>query len=170
MKSNSWLRWKRPGFHCAGFHPAPVKVEVYMGDLRLTVPDNRLEARGPLSIHAYRETGGQVLIWLWAGNVALRWAHIGAGHGEPDLGPYFPGPHVHFPTTVFREIGGNARTQVYPWNVSETISLREAISLFALEINLAGEPEGFGESLEPGLWTVNILKPPLTGKCQNGWQ
>ena len=130
--------------------PGPGQVEVYMGDLRLTVPDNRLEARGPLSIHAYRETGGQVLIWLWAGNVALRRAHIGAGHGEPDLGPYFPGPHVHFPTTVFREIGGNARTRVYPWNVSETISLREAISLFALEINLAGEPEGFGESLEPG--------------------
>lgn len=131
------------------FPPGPGQAEVYTGDLRLAVPDNRLEARGPLTIHAYRETGGQVLIWLWAGNVALRRAHVGAGHGEPDRGPYFPGPHIHFPTTVFREIGGNARTRVYPWEVPETVTLREAISLFALEINLADEPEGFSQSLEP---------------------
>ena len=130
--------------------PGPGQAEAYRGDLRLAVPNNRLEARGPLSIHAYREANSQVLIWLWAGNVALRRAHIGAGHGEPDRGPYFPGPHIHFPTTVFREIGGSARTRVYSWKVPETVTLREAISLFALEINLADEPEGFSESLEPG--------------------
>ena len=121
--------------------PSPGQVETCMGDLRLAVPDNRLEGRGRLRIHAYRETGGQILIWLWGGRVALRRAHIGKGHGEPDRGPYFPGPHIHFPTTVFREIGGNARTRVYPWNVPETVSLSEAISLFGQEINLLGEPE-----------------------------
>lgn len=130
--------------------PGPGQAEAYTGDLRLAVPDNRLETRGPLSIYAYRETGGQILIWLWVGNVALRRAHIGAGHGEPDRGPYFPGPHIYFPTTIFREIGGSARTRVYPWNVSEAVTLMEAISLFALDINLTGEQEGFGESLEPG--------------------
>ena len=71
--------------------PGPGQAEAYRGDLRLAVPDNRLEARGPLTIHAYRETGGQVLIWLWAGNVALRRAHVGAGHGEPDRGAVLSG-------------------------------------------------------------------------------
>ena len=118
----------------------PGQMDAYTGDLRLAVPDPRLEALGPLTMSAYREERGHILIWLRAGNTALRRAHIGSGHGEPDSGPYFLGPHIHFPTTVFREIGGNARTRVYAWNVSESVSLREAISLFASEINLSGEP------------------------------
>ena len=121
--------------------PGPGQTEAYTGNLRLTIADNRLEARGSLRIHAYQEIRGHILIWLWSGNTALRRAHIGSGHGEPDRGPYFSGPHIHFPTTVFREIEGNARTRVYSWNVPETVSLREAISLVALEINLSGEPQ-----------------------------
>ena len=92
-------------------------------------------------MEAHQEKDLQIIIRLWQGNKLLRRGHIGKGNQEPDGGPVSSGPHIHFPTTVFRDIDGRrARTRVYDWSVPEGVSLIGAIPLFALEINLTAEP------------------------------
>ena len=129
--------------------PVGEQSESYRAQLHLKTPDRRMERRGAFLLEAHQEKDLQIIIRLWQGNKLLRRAHIGKGHGEPDDGPVFSGPHIHFPTTVFAEIDGRrARTRVYGWSIPEGISFMEAIALFASEINLSveiPEPEFRGE-------------------------
>ena len=71
----------------------------------------------------------------------MRRGHIDGGHQEPDGGPVTFGPHIHFPTTVFREIGNQGRSRTYSWSISPGVSLRKAVSSFAQELNIRGEPD-----------------------------
>ena len=122
--------------------PAGGQVNAYRANLILKSPSRRLQRRGAFILEAHSEEGGVLLIRLRHGNLLLRRGHIGSSHREPDGGPFFSGPHIHFPTSVFRVIDDRkARTRAYEWNVVEQLSLLEAIVLFAKEINLTG---GFG--------------------------
>lgn len=121
--------------------PSTELADAYEAELHLGEPDTELERMGSFFLQAHQEHNGAIFIRLWHGERLLRRAHIGGGHQEPDHGPYFPGPHIHFPTTVFRVIDSRrAGTRVYDWSVPESISLRDAITGFAVEIDLVGEP------------------------------
>ena len=104
-------------------------------------PMRKLKGKGPLFLRAHQESEGPIIVRLLQDGKPLRRAHIGGVHQEPDRGPVFYGPHIHFPTTVFRVIEGRrSRTRIYNWDVPEGISLWDAIMAFAAEINLVGEP------------------------------
>ena len=121
-------------------NPIGEQTESYRAQLYLKTPDRQVERRGSFLLEAHQERDLQIIIRLRQGNRLLRRAHIGKVHQEPDGGPVSPGPHIHFPTTVFGEINGRrARSRIYDWNVPEGISLSDAIALFSLEINLATE-------------------------------
>ena len=125
-------------------HQLPSSTEfadAYESELRLAEPNDEIEREGSFLVRAYQELRGAIIIRLWHGDRLLRRAHIGGPHQEPDNGPLFSGPHIHFPTTVFSVIDSrSARTRVYNWNVPESISLRDAVTVFAAEINLVGDP------------------------------
>lgn len=120
--------------------PIGEQTESYRARLDLKTPDSRMERRGSFLLEAHQEEDLQIIIRLWQGSKLLRRAHIGKIHQEPDGGPVSSGPHIHFPTTVFGEINSRrSRTRIYDWSVPEGISLRNALALFALEINLTAE-------------------------------
>ena len=70
-------------------------------------PDRQLQKREPLWIRAHQEESGVRIITLTSdgGNQTLRRGHIGGGHQCPDGGPFLAGPHIHYPTNVYQEIG-----------------------------------------------------------------
>ena len=115
--------------------------DAYEAELNFSAPDVEEEREGPLALHAHRESKGVTIIRLTLGGVLLRRAHIGGVHQEPDEGPVYYGPHIHFPTTGFGVIAGRrARSRIYGWDVPETISLWDAVAAFATQINLVGDP------------------------------
>ena len=101
-----------------------------------------LEARGSLWLRAHEEEGNNQFVSLYLGTMVVRRAHIGRGHQDPEGGQFIAGPHVHFPTTAFPNIGGKgARSRAYEWrDASPTLRLREVIRLFCLHMNIVGEP------------------------------
>lgn len=101
-----------------------------------------LQRREPLWLRGHREESGDKIITLSAagGTYFIRRGHIGRGHQEPDGGPFYEGPHVHFPTSVFREIGNRGRSRVYSWPIDPSVSLEEAIFCFVDHLNIEGEP------------------------------
>jgi len=121
--------------------PSNSFVDAYESNLSLVNSDEQIEKGGSLFLRAHLESDGTIIIALWQGQKMIRRAHIGQGHREPDNGPFVPGPHIHFPTSVFQTIEGRkARTRVYNWNVSLSVSLFDAMMSFAPEINLVGVP------------------------------
>lgn len=121
--------------------PSSEFVDAYEAELHLSEPAEDLDRVGTFSIRAHQEQDGTIIIRLWHGGKLLRRAHIGRGHQEPDNGPFFQGAHIHFPTTIFQNMEGRrARTRVYGWSVSSSISLWDALVTFAAEINLVGTP------------------------------
>ena len=76
------------------------------------------------------------------GTQVLRRGHIGGGHQEPDAGLFVGGPHIHFPTTVFRNLRGpGGRSRVYPWRIETGVTLRDAITSFGDDLGIMGTPE-----------------------------
>ena len=113
-------------------------ADAFEADLFLAEPDEAIEREGSFLLLAHEEPGVVIIIKLWHGRRLLRRAHIGSPHQEPDNGPVSYGPHIHFPTTVFREIDSRrARSRVYDWEVPASISLWDAMAAFASQINLA---------------------------------
>jgi hypothetical protein len=122
--------------------PSPQHQDAYEAEVEFSTPTPDLTERGLLLMRAHREEGGAIFITLFAGNTVLRRAHIGGSHQEPDAGPLIPGPHIHYPTTVFQNIGSrHARSRAYPWSTPPFTSLREAIGLFAREVGIIGDPQ-----------------------------
>jgi hypothetical protein len=122
--------------------PSSQHQDAYEAEVEFATPNPDLAGRGPLLLRAHGEEGGAIFISLFAGNTVLRRAHIGGSHQEPGGGPLIAGPHIHFPTNVFPNIGSrHHRSRVDPWSVPPTTSLREAIALFAREVNIIGEPQ-----------------------------
>lgn len=133
--------------------PKAAHLEEWEAQIHLLTQDQRLRQWEPLWLRAHREESGAMIVSLFAqgGAQVLRRGHIGGGHQEPDAGPFLEGPHIHFPTTVFREVGSRGgRSRVYPWRVDHGVSLREAITSFADALGIMGQPEErpplFGES------------------------
>ena len=121
--------------------PSNSFVDAYESDLSLANSDAQIEKGGSFFLRAHLEADGTIIIALWQGQQMIRRAHIGQGHREPDNGPYVAGPHIHFPTSIFKVIEGRkARTRVYNWSVSSSASLWDAMIAFAAEINLVGTP------------------------------
>ena len=116
-------------------------VDAYEVQLRLYEDAVALEGFGRFLLKGHLERDGTIILVLWRGATMLRRGHIGKGHQEPDKGPYIDGPHVHFPTTSFQYIEGRrAKNRVYAWAVPRSISLWDAVTAFAAEINLTGVP------------------------------
>ena len=115
--------------------------DAYEAELYFVHAMDRVELEGPLVLHAHRESKGVIIVRLSHGGRLLRRGHIGGVHQEPDAGPVFYGPHIHFPTTVFSVIDGRkARSRIYNWNVTDSLSLWDAMMAFAAQINPVGEP------------------------------
>lgn len=122
--------------------PSAQYQDAYEAEVEFATPNADLTERGALLLRAHREEGGAIFVSLFAGNTVLRRAHIGGSHQEPSGGPLIEGPHIHFPTNVFPNIGRrHHRSRVYPWSVLPSTPLREAIALFAREVNIIGEPQ-----------------------------
>ena len=121
--------------------PSSEFVDAYDAELQLSEADAELEAGGSFLLKGHLERDGTIIIGLWYGETLLRRAHIGGVHQEPDNGPVYYVPHVHFPTTVFRVIEGRrARSRIYSRSVPDFSSLWDAMRAFAAEINLTGDP------------------------------
>ena len=121
--------------------PSSYFVDAYEAGLFFVDDLEDVQSNGPLLLRAHEEIKGTIIIRLTQGDLLLRRAHIGGIHQEPDDGPVFYGPHVHFPTTVFGSIEGRrARSRIYGWDVPESIPLWDAVMAFADEINLVGYP------------------------------
>ena len=117
-------------------------TDAYESELRLAEPDEALERGGAFVLRAQEESRGTIIIRLWQGGKLLRRAHIGGVHQEPDGGPVYYGPHIHFPTTVFHAFDSRrARSRIYVWDVPDSISLWGAMTAFASHINLVWDPE-----------------------------
>ena len=123
--------------------PSSDYVEAWEAQVYIATENRRLRNKEPLWFRAHREASGTCILTLAAegGRHVLRRGHIDGGHQEPDGGPYIEGPHIHFPTTVFRDIGSRGRSRVYPWSIDPGVSLKEAIISFAYTLNIRGNPE-----------------------------
>ena len=124
-------------------NPSSQYVEAWEAQVHIITQNRRLQRREPLWLRGHREEDGTCIITLFAegGRHVLRRGHIDGGHQEPDAGSIVDGPHVHFPTSVFREIASRGRSRVYPWKIDPSVSLREAILCFAHVLNITGQPE-----------------------------
>lgn len=71
----------------------------------------------------------------------IRRGHIDGGHQEPDAGPFIEGPHIHYPTSVFSDIGNRGRSRVYAWSINRDVSLKEVVMRFVRDLNISGQPE-----------------------------
>ena len=121
--------------------PSPMDADAYESELRLVSADPELERAGRLRLSGHLERDGQVLIRLWLGRRLVRRGHIGRGHEEPHGSVFIPGPHIHYPTSAFLNIDTrSARSRVYHWEIPESVPLLEAISSFAEQVNIFGEP------------------------------
>ena len=123
--------------------PSSRYVDGLEAQIHLVTLDRSLRRREPLWLRAHREEGHVIIVSLFAegGRQTLRRGHIGGGHQEPDGGPFAAGPHVHFPTSVFREIENQGRSRTYPWPISPSVSLRQAVLSFAHDMNVRDDPE-----------------------------
>ena len=114
------------------------------------VDSNPLASRGPMTLRAHEEYDGQMIITLWIGNTVIRRAHLGANHREPDAGPIIYGPHIHFPTSAFANIGSRgSRSRAREWDIDpSSLTLRDVIQLFAAHVNIQESSERHREIME----------------------
>ena len=123
--------------------PSSRYVEAWDAQVYLITHDRQLQKREPLWLRAHQEESGVRIIKLTSngGNQTLRRGHIGGSHQCPDGGPFLAGPHIHYPTTIYQEIGGRGRSRACPWSVDEGVSLREAIRYFVNKMGIGGLPD-----------------------------
>jgi hypothetical protein len=124
--------------------PSSRYVEAWEGQVHIVTQNQRLRRREPLWLRGHREESGVKIITLAAegGRQVLRRGHVDGGHQEPDGGPFISGPHIHFPTSVFGEIGNRGRSRVYPWSIDHRVPLKDAMLCFASHIAVVGVPDG----------------------------
>ena len=118
--------------------PSSQYVEAWEAQVHIISTSRQLQRREPLWLRGHREESGSCIISLSAegGRQVLRRGHIDGGHQEPDAGPFVDGPHVHYPTSVFREIGNRGRSRSYQWSIDPEVSLKEAIICFSRALNI----------------------------------
>ena len=118
--------------------PSNQYVEAWEAQVHIISTSQQLLRREPLWLRGHREESGTRIITLYAegGRQILRRGHIDGGHQEPDAGPFVHGPHIHYPTSVFREIGGRGRSRSYQWSINPDVSLKDAITCFSRALNI----------------------------------
>jgi hypothetical protein len=122
--------------------PSTEHSDAYEADVEFVGDDPELARHESVLLRGHQEAGGQIFVTLFLGTTVLRRGHIGGNHQEPDGGQLIDGPHIHYPTSVFSNIGSRrARSRAYRWSVPDDVSLRQAIMLFAAEVNIFGQPE-----------------------------
>ena len=122
--------------------PSSDHLDGYESEVEFAMLNAEIGRRGRLMLRGHKEIGGAIFVTLFLGNTVLRRAHIGGNHQEPDGGTLIEGPHIHYPTNIFSNIGSRrARSRAYQWSVPNDVSLRHAITLFALEVNIVGQPQ-----------------------------
>ena len=130
-------------FLLVALDPSSQFVEAWEAQIHIVSNDRQLRRREPLWLRGHREESGTSIITLFAegGRQVLRRGHIDGGHQEPDAGPFILGPHVHYPTSIFREIGSRGRSRVHAWSVRRDVPLKEAMKNLAQALNITGQPE-----------------------------
>ena len=122
--------------------PSPQYGDAFEAELGFVIRSPELSARGELFLKGHQEESGSILVFLYLGSAVLRYGHVGNTHHEPDAGPLIQGPHMHYPTTMFPNIGSRrARSRASVWNISSSVTLREAIRIFARNVNIIGTPQ-----------------------------
>ena len=122
--------------------PSTAYLDGYEAEVEFANVDDDISRDLPLLLRGHEEVGGAIFVSLYFGNTVLRRAHIGGNHREPDGGTLIEGPHIHYPTNVFPQIGSRrARSRANLWLIPNAISLRQAIRLFAGEVNIIGQPQ-----------------------------
>ena len=122
--------------------PSPQYVDAFEAEVEFVTRSPELSARGELFLKGHQEESGSIFVFLYMGSSVLRYGHVGDSHLEPDAGPLIEGPHMHYPTSMFANIGSRgARSRAAPWRVSPTTSLRTAIEGFAKAVNILGRPQ-----------------------------
>ena len=123
--------------------PSSRYVEAWEAQVHIVTRNLQLQKREPLWLRAHREESGVRIITLFAegGRQVIRRGHIDGGHQEPDGGPFYPGPHVHYPTNVFREIANRGRSRVYPWSIDPGVPLKVALLCFVNHLGITGDPD-----------------------------
>ena len=136
------LRWPKVWELLEELPPSIQHNSAYEAELHFVPQRPDLSRRGPLWIRGRQEHGGTIFINIWLGGSVLRRAHIGNIHQDPGAGPIIRGPHIHFPTTAFSNIGTRGtRSRAYEWNVSSSLSLRDAVQSFSQHVYIIGEPD-----------------------------
>ena len=122
--------------------PSPQYVDAFEAEVGFVTRSSELSARGELFLRGHQEESGSILVFLYMGSSVLRYGHVGDSHLEPDAGPLIEGPHMHYRTTKFPNIGSRrARSRASVWNISSSVTLREAIRIFARNVNIIGTPQ-----------------------------
>ena len=135
------VAWAKAWVYLQEQPPSRFYVSALEVELVFILPDQRLASAGTLWLRGHEEQDGQIFVSLWLGSAVIRRAHLNANHREPDAGPITHGTHIHFPTSVFREIGRRGRSRAYPWDVPDATSLRDAVRLFAQHLNVISSPD-----------------------------
>ena len=122
--------------------PSSQYVEAWEAQVHIITRSRRLLRREPLWLRGHREESGTRIITLSAegGREVLRRGHIDGGHQEPDAGPFVEGAHIHYPTSVFREIGNRGRSRTHRWLIDSCVPLKEVIVCFAYDLRIMGQP------------------------------
>ena len=122
--------------------PSPRFKDAFEAEVEFVTRLPEFSTRGDLLLRGHQEESGSILVFLYMGTSVLRYGHVGDNHQDPDAGPLIEGPHMHYPTSVFTNIGSRGpRSRALPWRVSPTISLRGAIERFAKDVNIIGTPQ-----------------------------
>ena len=120
--------------------PSSAYLEAWEAQVHFLEQPPRLQKYEPLWLRAHQEQSGVMIMTLTVdgGKQVLRRGHIGGEHQEADGGPFLNGPHVHYPTSIYGEIGNRGRSRAYMWSIDPDVSLREAVLCFADEMRIGG--------------------------------